>query len=181
MKILPWVQSGLRLLIGGVFLASAAPKIIYPDLFAANVIDYHILGVTSSLALAAVLPWIELVTGLVLLFGDRAVRGGFWIAAGLLTVFIVAQIWVLSQGRHISCGCFSFGQHEGAISPLSVARNLGLLAGAIAGTILTASAGAGRGASGSRRIMPSGSYARNDELSDGGQALEISNAAESHS
>src|SRR6185295_13267741 len=96
----------LRLALGVIFLLSGPSKLIYPDLFADNVLEYKLLGPTLSIVLAATLPSVEIVLGICLVAGI-AVSGAFLVAAMLMAVFTFAQSWVLAHGGIVSCSCFS--------------------------------------------------------------------------
>ncbi len=96
----------LRLVIGGTFIYSAVDKILYPDEFARIVYNYHLLPGQTINLFALLLPWVELVAGVLLI-------AGFWekaaavVIGGLLAVFIVALGNALIKGVNIECGCFS--------------------------------------------------------------------------
>jgi hypothetical protein len=65
-KSVTWV---VRILLGFVFLFSSAGKIADPAAFAAIVNNYQLLSPKLVLATAVVLPWIEALCGLALVFG----------------------------------------------------------------------------------------------------------------
>ena len=71
---------GLRLFVGGVFIAASVDKIIHVDRFADVVWDYQLLPATLVNAFSACLPWIELVLGVLLplpIFpGHKSAPGG---------------------------------------------------------------------------------------------------------
>ena len=94
-----------RLLIGGIFLYTALPKVLRPDDFARLVSGYRLLY-PDLVALAGVtMPWIELITGAFLVIG-LIPRSSALVAAGLLAAFMAAGALALLRGLHISCGCF---------------------------------------------------------------------------
>ncbi|MBI3291386.1 MAG: DoxX family membrane protein [Elusimicrobia bacterium] len=99
-----------RCLVGGVLAYAGFSKATGPVAeFAAAIDAYQIVQTSSAVALAGVLPWIELYTGVFLLFGyltRAAARVAVFLFAVLLVVFIVS-LW-----RGIdpaSCGCFGAG------------------------------------------------------------------------
>ncbi|MFB3879657.1 MAG: MauE/DoxX family redox-associated membrane protein [Armatimonadota bacterium] len=101
-----------RLLIGGIFIYTALPKVLRPDDFARLVSGYRLLD-PGLVALAGVtMPWIELIAGAFLVIGIIP-RSSALVAAGLLIAFMVAGALALLRGLHISCGCFFplFGNH----------------------------------------------------------------------
>lgn len=114
-----------RIVLGGVFVYAAVPKILDPVGFSKAVYAYQILPVLWSNVVAASLPWMELFAGGVLLASGFTTLGKWalrrkppageptpWVAeaalvtAGLLIVFIVAISIALAKGVDISCGCF---------------------------------------------------------------------------
>ena len=103
----------LGLLLGGVFLYASWDKIAHPAEFARIVYHYQIVGPSQQIPplvpnlLAVVLPWVEAVTGTLLIVGlwrrEAAVS-----AALMLVVFLGAVGWALASGIDIqNCGCFS--------------------------------------------------------------------------
>ncbi|MGC9196114.1 MAG: MauE/DoxX family redox-associated membrane protein [Syntrophobacteraceae bacterium] len=95
-----------RLLLGAIFLAAGAAKIFHPGQFSAIISHYQILP-DSLLNLAAiVLPWIEAITGLLILCG-LWLPGAVALADSLLVVFLLALASAAARGIDIDCGCFS--------------------------------------------------------------------------
>ncbi len=123
------VGVGLRLVVGMVFIVAAADKIGNPELFARSIANYRLLPVELVNIPALVLPWLELLVGLMLLLGVR-VRAAAVVAAGLLTVFTVALVSALVRGLDIHCGCFSQTAAE-RIGWGRVLEDLALLAAAL--------------------------------------------------
>ena len=75
--------------------------------------------------LAIAFPWIELVAGILLIFGI-AVKENSAILSALLFVFIVAIIISIARGLNIDCGCF--GTVEGSkVGLIKILENVGLL------------------------------------------------------
>ena len=102
-----------RLGLAAVFLISGVLKAVDPDATYVAVRAYDVLPRAAVAIVAAVLPWLEIVLGLVLLAG-LATRAAAMAAAGLLLVFLagVTQAW--ARGLAIDCGCFGGG---GAVDP----------------------------------------------------------------
>jgi len=96
----------LRLVLGMVFLVAAADKVANAEAFARSIANYRLLPVEVVNLVALVLPWLELLVGLMLVVGLR-VRAAAVIASGLLLVFTVALVSALVRGLDIHCGCFS--------------------------------------------------------------------------
>lgn len=103
-----WVSLILRLIIGGVFLAAALPKLADPLAFAHNVRAYELLNVPASRWVAVILPFVELALGVLLIAGIW-VETATVMAAGLFAVFSVAIVSALMRGLTIECSCFGTG------------------------------------------------------------------------
>ena len=81
-------------------------------------------------ALAVVLPWVELVTGVLLITGLWR-REAAALAGGMLVMFLVAVSYVLWQGIDVAnCGCFSVGGEGRSAGWTLIAGDLALLAAA---------------------------------------------------
>jgi uncharacterized membrane protein YphA (DoxX/SURF4 family) len=102
-----------RVGLAAVWLVSGTLKAIDPDQTYVAVRAYDVLPPVGVEVVAALLPWVELALGLLLLagVGVRLVAG---LSAALLLVFVagVSQAW--ARGLSIDCGCFGGG---GAIAP----------------------------------------------------------------
>jgi uncharacterized membrane protein YphA (DoxX/SURF4 family) len=122
--------------LGAVFVYASLDKIAHPLDFARIVYRYRLAGPTASLgvvpanALAVVLPWVEAITGALLITGLWR-REAAAVAAGLLVMFLVAVGYVLWQGIDVAhCGCFSVGGEGRGAGWALIASDLGLLAAA---------------------------------------------------
>ena len=114
-----------RLLLAGVFISAALPKIQDPLAFAVSIDGYRIISGSWAMAAATALPWVELVIAIGLLtpWLRRASAG---IIAGLLALFISLHVSAWMRGLNINCGCFG----SSAESPdyvWLILRNLALL------------------------------------------------------
>jgi uncharacterized membrane protein YphA (DoxX/SURF4 family) len=99
--------------LAAVWLVSGLLKAVDPDQTYVAVRAYDVLPDAGVEVVAALLPWVELGLGLLLLagIGTRLVAV---LSAALLLVFVagVAQAW--ARGLSIDCGCFGGG---GAVEP----------------------------------------------------------------
>lgn len=96
----------VRVVLGALFMYASFDKMANPEAFA-NIIDnYHLLPYQLVNPLAIFLPWLEFITGLLLII-DKWVKGSLLIYSALLVIFIVALSQALIRGLDISCGCFS--------------------------------------------------------------------------
>ncbi|MBJ6750772.1 DoxX family membrane protein [Geomonas sp. Red421] len=99
------IPLALRIALGAVFIYAAIPKIADPVTFAGSVAAYQILPYFWSYVTAAVLPFLELTCGLLLILGVR-VRSGALIIGALNVVFMAALSAAMIRGLDIDCGCF---------------------------------------------------------------------------
>jgi len=119
------VRAGLALLFG----YAAIGKLRDPNAFAREIANYQLLPQYAQHA-AATLPATELVLALALWVPNRSWRRAAALAlAVVLFVFVVAVTSVVVRGVNVDCGCFGAG--SGAVSWLTVVRNLGLTAAAL--------------------------------------------------
>lgn len=95
-----------RLIVGAIFIAFAADKVTDPSTFANSISNYNIMPEPSINIMAIILPWVEMVVGLMLIFGVK-VKANAFIATALLFVFTLAVVSALARGLDISCGCSS--------------------------------------------------------------------------
>ena len=123
--------------LGAVFAYASLDKIAHPLDFARIVYRYRLAGPTASLgvvpanALAVVLPWVEAITGLLLITGLWR-REAAAVAGGLLVLFLIAVGYVLWQGIDVAhCGCFSVGGEGRGAGWALIASDLALLAAAV--------------------------------------------------
>ncbi|MFH1091066.1 MAG: MauE/DoxX family redox-associated membrane protein [Pseudomonadota bacterium] len=96
----------LRLFLGGLFIYASVDKIFNPAAFAEIIYNYRILSGALINIAAIVLPWLELILGLLLLAG-RFMPGAILIGTTLLFFFWTALLFNLARGLDIHCGCFS--------------------------------------------------------------------------
>jgi uncharacterized membrane protein YphA (DoxX/SURF4 family) len=117
-----------RVYLGGVFLMACWHKILDPASFAVDIATYQMLPVELVNPMAVVLPWIELLAGLMMVLGLGSRASGL-LVSGMMAVFIVAVTSAWQRGLQMSCGCFaSKAMAEDPISGLTVLRDLGWLA-----------------------------------------------------
>jgi putative oxidoreductase len=95
-------------LVGLMFVLASLHKIASPAQFAGIVDNYRILPPLFVNFVAVVLPWVELLCGMLLL--AAVARGGAAIViAGLTFVFIMAISFNIARGLDFDCGCFGSG------------------------------------------------------------------------
>lgn len=116
-----------RLVLAGVLLAAAAPKLADPAGFAAKLPNYRVFPDPLVNIIAAVAPALELLAAAALLTG-RLYRGGVWLATGLMATFSALIASALLRGIDLDCGCFGAAVQAEPVGALDLVRNLGLLA-----------------------------------------------------
>ena len=94
-----------RLILGIVFIYASIDKIIDPNTFSNTIDNYHISPYILNNLAALVIPWIELLIGLCLIF-NYLIKGASSISIGLLIFFIFIIAQALARGININCGCF---------------------------------------------------------------------------
>lgn len=116
-----------RFVLGIVFLFSATGKIRNPDYFVRVVSNYQILPKPLVKPFALCLPWVEVLTGVLLLFGYQT-RIAAVISGGLFLVFFLALEINLVRGHtNMDCGCFGAG-HRDRINNKLLLRDLFMMA-----------------------------------------------------
>jgi uncharacterized membrane protein YphA (DoxX/SURF4 family) len=123
----------LRLALAIVFLYAAYTKLRQPWLLFAMSIDaYQILPEWAVLTLGRILPWLELLLGLLLAtgFGLRYSAAG---ASVLLAVFFAVMVRAYAMGMKIDCACFGLGEPVG---PATLARDGLMLALSVGLTVM---------------------------------------------
>jgi len=123
--------------LGVVFVYASFEKIAHPQDFARIVYRYRLAGPTAGLGvvpanvLAAVLPWTEVLTGVLLITGVWR-REAAALAGGMLVMFLAAVSYVLWQGIDVAhCGCFTVGGEGRGAGWTLIASDLALLAAAL--------------------------------------------------
>lgn len=104
----------LRIIMGMLFLFSGIFKVIDLAAFGKVIIRYDIIPEITVPYIAVVLPFLELVVGLFLIFGFR-IKSASLISIALITLFTVVIAINVIRGVSFDCGCFElsrFGINE---------------------------------------------------------------------
>lgn len=123
-RLTPVVYHLCRLGLGGLFLYAGLLKAGDVTAFARDVANYQILSYRWNYLVAATLPYVEFLAGL-LLVANRRVRPAALVAGGLTAVFMLILVSVVARGLDIDCGCFGGEGHTTAAQALW--RDAGLL------------------------------------------------------
>lgn len=106
------VQILCRLVLGGIFIYASIDKIAHPGAFADIIHQYRLVPDLFIHFMAVVLPWLEMVTGILLVFGLFP-RTAAIILSALLGVFMVVLVVNAIRGFNFSCGCFTTSAEAG--------------------------------------------------------------------
>lgn len=98
----------LQIVAGLIFVVASAYKIMTPGAFAHQIYNFKILPVWVINPAALVVPWLQLLCGLCLIF-NRFALGASFIIALLMLSFQIALASALLRGLNIACGCFKSG------------------------------------------------------------------------
>lgn len=99
-------QHVLRILLAAIFIYASLDKIWEPALFAKAIYNYRILPDALLHPTAILLPWLELITGIMLL-ANFFPKTSALVQLVLISAFTLAIITAISRGLDIQCGCFS--------------------------------------------------------------------------
>lgn len=116
-----------RLTLALVFVYAGAVKIQDIVAFAGHVAAYQILPYAMNYLVAATLPYVEFLAGVLLLLNVR-VRPALVAIAGMTSVFMVALVSVLWRGLDIDCGCFDPAGGQDVSAGMALLRDVGLMA-----------------------------------------------------
>ncbi len=101
-----------RVILGVILVYASIDKIVHPAEFAKAIGNYNVLPFGLENLLGIVLPILELLVGTCLVLGIM-LDGSAIIAAGMMTVFIIALSQAMIRGIDINCGCFKVTVENG--------------------------------------------------------------------
>jgi uncharacterized membrane protein YphA (DoxX/SURF4 family) len=101
-----------RVILGVILVYASIDKIVHPAEFAKAIGNYNVLPFGLENLLGIVLPILELLVGICLVFGIM-LDGSAIITAGMMTVFIIALSQAMIRGIDINCGCFKVTVENG--------------------------------------------------------------------
>jgi uncharacterized membrane protein YphA (DoxX/SURF4 family) len=101
-----------RVILGVILIYASIDKIVHPAEFAKAIGNYNVLPFGLENLLGIVLPILELLVGTCLVLGIM-LDGSAIIAAGMMTVFIIALSQAMIRGIDINCGCFKVTVENG--------------------------------------------------------------------
>lgn len=115
-----------RLVLALVFVYAGSVKMLDVVAFAGHVAAYQILPYAMNYLLAATLPYVEFLAGLLLLFNAR-VRPALLVVGTMNLVFMAALLSVLLRGLDIDCGCFDPAGDQAVSAGIALWRDVALM------------------------------------------------------
>ena len=103
-----YVSLVLRVVVAIIFLYTGMIKLQNPGEFAVSIQNYQIIPVALTNLIAIILPWIEIFSGCLLIFGVYS-RASAVILSILTGIFIIAMFSAYLRGLNIDCGCYGPG------------------------------------------------------------------------
>ena len=94
-----------RVILGLIFIYASYDKILDPAGFSKNIHNYHITPIAVENLAALIIPWLELIIGVFLIFGVF-LEGTTSITIVLLIFFIAILSQAVFRGIDVHCGCF---------------------------------------------------------------------------
>jgi len=95
-----------RFILAAVFIYAGVLKIMNPAEFAAQIENYQMLPYILVTLMAIILPWIEVICGVLLVVGAWLKPASLLILL-MNIIFVIAITAAILRGLDISCGCFS--------------------------------------------------------------------------
>jgi uncharacterized membrane protein YphA (DoxX/SURF4 family) len=129
MRILDWVYKLSCWGLGIIFIYAGSIKLLEPKAFAVLIEAYGVVPESLLMAVAVVLPALEVVAGIGLLLD---IKGSLSMIAGLLVLFVAILAYGIWMGLDVDCGCFGLQDPEAEAFDglrLSLYRDLVMLAG----------------------------------------------------
>lgn len=113
-----------RVVISIVFIFAGIEKIVNPELFADSIANYRLFPKFTINFLAITVPWIEIVVGVLLLFGI-AIKDNLKIINSMMIFFIFIILIAVLRGLDIDCGCY--GSNSQKVGMYKIFENVILL------------------------------------------------------
>lgn len=110
-----WLELASRWILGFIFIYASYNKILFPADFAKIIYGYDLFPGTLINLIAIILPYLELVVALALVFGVYP-RSAVLIVNALLVAFIIILSINLIRGHEFNCGCFELQNSENNVS-----------------------------------------------------------------
>ena len=118
----PWTNRIARILLGAIFIYASLDKLRQPLEFARIIDAYQMLPEKMVILAAAILPFLELICGILLIVGVWTLPSLVWVGL-LLIAFVAGMAQAYARGLAIDCGCFSVTGSKSGISALTILRD----------------------------------------------------------
>lgn len=115
----------IRMFIGILFIFYGISKISDPAQFANEIGNYGMTTDFITQLMALIIPWAEMIIGVLLLFGVYQNENGI-LATVLLFMFTFAVAFAFASGLDINCGCSGANASE-KVGWEKIGKNLGLI------------------------------------------------------
>lgn len=96
----------LRWLVAAIFIFAGISKALNPENFARDIDNYRMLPYVLVTTMAIILPWLEILCGVLLIIGTWR-NGASFLLLILTLMFLVAMSSAILRGLDITCGCFA--------------------------------------------------------------------------
>lgn len=103
MPLHTWMYRLMRWFLGCIFIYSGVAKLLAPRVFAVLIEAYGIVPESLVMPMAVMLPVLEVLAGVGLLFD---IHGSLAVIAGLLLLFVAILGYGLWMDLDVDCGCF---------------------------------------------------------------------------
>lgn len=124
--LIEWV---LACMLAALFGYAGIVKIIHPEAFLSDILNYRLTPYPLSWAAALFLPWLELWLATSLLHPKWRITAAVWCSL-LMLAFIGALLSAWTRGLDITCGCF--GSSDTPTNyPLTLLRDVVILAASL--------------------------------------------------
>ncbi|PID59637.1 MAG: hypothetical protein CR986_05055 [Ignavibacteriae bacterium] len=124
-KIIDYAIALTRIYLALFFLISGLNKINHLNEFAQSIENYRILPIGFVNIFAIIFPWLEVISGGLLLIGVF-IKENSSIILGLLVIFTLAVASAYFRGININCGC-STTLVDQKVGLLKIIENIALL------------------------------------------------------
>ncbi|MFP3868107.1 MAG: MauE/DoxX family redox-associated membrane protein [Desulfobacteraceae bacterium] len=101
----------LRLALGSVLVYAGFSKYSHPYQFAEIIIAYQLLPHPLVGLTAAIVPWVEMVSGALLILGIKP-RSCLLLIQIVLLIFMMVLAVTMLRGLNIDCGCGLFSERQ---------------------------------------------------------------------
>ena len=121
-----WLLHILRVFLGVLFIYASLDKIWMPATFAEAIYNYRLVPDFLLHTVAILLPWLEFVAGVMLVFNIYP-KSSSAIIGLLLIAFTLGIASAMARGLDFNCGCFNLSAESKNIGLGKLFENSGLI------------------------------------------------------